>query len=275
LATASVVGFALVYATVLEVRGGDLFAVAHLLYLVTAILALATGPWVGALGGVFGAVLFDVAIVLNPSIPANNFFTTGGVIRVVSFVSIGVIVGWYARKNRRLEADLRRLTEIDHLTGIKNARGFEAALNGRLAVGRPFALLLGDVDGLKLVNDRHGHAAGDRMLKNLAQTLSGALEPGDELARIGGDEFALLVSVATPTDALQFAERYEQVAAAQGCGLTIGWGVYPNDAADAVALTMTADSRLYGRKAERYVDSGAQGTVVPITRLLGDASFSS
>jgi diguanylate cyclase (GGDEF)-like protein len=149
-----------------------------------------------------------------------------------------------------------------------------ASVNRRLSAGQPFALLLGDVDALKLINDRHGHAAGDAALKNLAAALAGALAPGDELARIGGDEFALLATIRSAADAFQLADRYEELAAGEACGVTFGWAVYPNDAVDAVSLTMTADSRLYARKADRFIDPNARGNVIQM-RPFGGISFSS
>jgi diguanylate cyclase (GGDEF)-like protein len=92
----------------------------------------------------------------------------------------------------------------DHLTGLLNRNGFrkaadrEHALAGR--TGAPLALALLDLDGFKDVNDQHGHAAGDRMLCELAEAWSRTLRPGDLLARMGGDEFAVLFPATAAAD---------------------------------------------------------------------------
>lgn len=84
---------------------------------------------------------------------------------------------------------------LDPLTGLLNRRAFHEALHQRLrrAARDPGALLLLDLDGFKAVNDRHGHAAGDLLLCALARRLRYALRPSDRVARMGGDEFLVLI----------------------------------------------------------------------------------
>jgi diguanylate cyclase (GGDEF)-like protein len=92
--------------------------------------------------------------------------------------------------------ELRRLTHTDPLTGVLNRLGFEHAARGAFRWhrrGRPLALAIADIDAFKLINDRHGHAAGDAVLACFAGHLSGALGRGEHVARIGGEEFALLL----------------------------------------------------------------------------------
>ena len=89
----------------------------------------------------------------------------------------------------------RREAALDSLTGIANRRTFERTCREWLEPNRPgFVLAMIDVDNFKQVNDRCGHATGDRLLVAVAETLSGSLRAGSLVARVGGDEFALLVA---------------------------------------------------------------------------------
>ena len=97
--------------------------------------------------------------------------------------------------------------EYDDLTGVLNRRGLGRHLEEAMARSSTHHLLLVDIDHFKQVNDRHGHPAGDALLRLLAQRLAHELRPDDGLARIGGEEFALLVSGMSDGDAGQLAER--------------------------------------------------------------------
>jgi len=112
------------------------------------------------------------------------------------------------QKNKELleaQEELRHLSTHDILTGLYNRAFFEEELK-RLSAGRrfPVSILAADVDGLKIVNDTLGHEAGDRLLKLAAAALSGAFRTGDVIARVGGDEFCVLLPAAD-ADAVQEA----------------------------------------------------------------------
>jgi diguanylate cyclase (GGDEF)-like protein len=108
-------------------------------------------------------------------------------------------------------ADLQHLADTDELTGIFNLRGFLAAAGQELARAarykRPLCLLYLDIDKFKAVNDTFGHAAGDRALKMVVKEMSRQLREGDIIARIGGDEFVMLLRESTPDEAAYVAER--------------------------------------------------------------------
>jgi diguanylate cyclase (GGDEF)-like protein len=91
---------------------------------------------------------------------------------------------------------LRELTLVDELTGLNNRRGFLVLAEKQLQIAqrtsRPDLLLFVDLDGMKAINDRHGHAAGDAALRRVAGVLRAAFRSSDILSRFGGDEFALL-----------------------------------------------------------------------------------
>ncbi|MEO6628009.1 MAG: diguanylate cyclase [Aquihabitans sp.] len=109
----------------------------------------------------------------------------------------------------RLKADLRRLSTTDPLTGVLNRRGLEEAYSSLgAAAGSSFiAVLVCDIDGLKQINDRHGHAAGDEAILAAAQLLETVAPDGAIVARVGGDEFVL----SFPTNPDDLADILEDI----------------------------------------------------------------
>lgn len=114
---------------------------------------------------------------------------------------------------------LRDAADHDGLTGLLNRRAFEARLQERLAQHLPpgggLALLWLDLDHFKAINDRHGHPAGDAVLRAVADTLRGVCGPGELCGRLGGEEFALLLSAPDCAAAHQAAERLRAAIVAQ------------------------------------------------------------
>jgi diguanylate cyclase (GGDEF)-like protein len=203
---------------------------------------------------------FDV--LLNPSIPSAEVLTVSTAIRLVTYSGIGVILGWFASHHRELVEQLRILAERDSLTGLPNTRAFEAAINRRLDAERPFALLIGDMDGLRSVNELKGHPEGDLLLHRLADALGRILGPEDEVARVGGDEFAVLARMRPGDDARERATRLE-AALGGTAGITFGWASYPADGDNALSLYRAADERLYARKLIRDRDTAGLA-VLPV-----------
>jgi diguanylate cyclase (GGDEF)-like protein len=243
----AVVLYAVVFTALLVFERPGL-GLGHFFYLPVALVALSTGPRLGALAGAAAAALYAVAFALNPEVPVTQFVTAGAAIRLVPFAASGALLGWFASSNKALVEKLQILAERDHLTGLPNTRAFEAAIARRFDTGRPFAILLGDMDGLKEMNDRHGEVEGDEALRRLGAMLTKALEPADELARVGGDEFAVLAALGSTQEAARLASRLEAVLAGAGLGITFGWAVHPQDGLNALSLYRAADERLYARK---------------------------
>ena len=244
---ASLLTFGLVFTGFLTLETPGL-GIANFYYFAVALVALALGPYFGAAAGGAAAGLYSVGIVLNSSLPTNEVLAQSAWIRLLTYAGIGFLIGYFAQRNQELVVQLRLLAERDALTGLPNTRGFEAAMSRRLAGGRSFALLLGDMDGLKLINDSRGHAEGNDVLQRLAAVLGQALRGEDEVARVGGDEFAVLSSVHSGEEARQLAERLETAVAAAGARITFGWAVSPGEGTEALTLFRTADQRLYERK---------------------------
>lgn len=159
--------------------------------------------------------------------------------------------------------DLEARIDIDPLTEILNRRGFERELNRALAYvkryGSSAALVFIDLDEFKPVNDRHGHAAGDAVLKVVAATLLGQLRASDVVARLGGDEFAALLwhvggsAAAAKARALERAV-YTTPVRWDGFVLVVGAsaGMALLGANDTAAEVLArADAAMYARKIER------------------------
>lgn len=206
-----------------------------------------------------------VLIAASPRLYEANL-ERGSVSRLVAFVVVAVVVTVVLRllKDRLVaaEAHQRRMALLDPLTGLVNRRGFdttlhdavaargEAGLHRRAADERPgFALLVFDLDRFKRINDTEGHPAGDRLLRTVAANCGAIVRPGDTLARIGGDEFAVIAPDAGTEGACRLGGELLDAVRRAGIEATVAWAVHPDDGADGDALLRTADRRLYEGKA--------------------------
>ena len=155
-----------------------------------------------------------------------------------------------------LAAEQRALT--DTLTGLRNRRALDEALAEAIARRGPFALMHMDLDFFKAVNDTLGHAAGDHVLRTVARVLTAEMRQGDTVARVGGDEFVLLLpGPATPpqlravadriigglTEPIAFEGRPCRISASIGITVATGAG-----RPDAATLQAEADAALYASK---------------------------
>lgn len=149
----------------------------------------------------------------------------------------------------RLSA-LREQAATDPLTGLGHHATFHEAL--ATSHRRPrTAVVLCDLDGFKRINDTHGHAHGDRVLCGVVDAMSGALRRGDRLFRIGGDEFAALLAVASEDEALDAATRLRAAVVEAALDVTISVGVaVPHDGEPDDELLARADQALYSVKAD-------------------------
>ncbi len=159
---------------------------------------------------------------------------------------------------------LENLSFTDELTGTLNRRGFEMALTREIGAAQRDpnscgTIIMVDLDGFKLVNDRFGHAAGDAYLQLVGKTLMGALRDGDTVARLGGDEFAIILPRSkTVTGQRRAAQLQAQLNAAAlnwkefALPLRASFGAASYVGGDtANDVLKRADARLYANKAAR------------------------
>jgi diguanylate cyclase (GGDEF)-like protein len=213
---------------------------------------------------------YDFALALFRFGIAHADQEADDIIFVVFILGIAMTVFGFRRYqdlSREIEArsaaerDARDLARHDSLTGLPNRRFFEEKLDeylGTVDAMHQMAVLMLDLDGFKMVNDTYGHAAGDKALSEFARRVSKVLRPGTFLARIGGDEFAIIKSkidsLDDPTNlarriAAAVAEPFviDEVTAEFGVG--IGIAIAPNDGIDPEELIRRADRALYRAKA--------------------------
>jgi len=160
----------------------------------------------------------------------------------------------------------------DHLTGLANRRRFERQFEREAArterYGRPFCLLLVDIDNFKDVNDTYGHDAGDEALRRVANVIQSGTRGIDTGARIGGDEFAVILPETPLARGLEVAERLRAEIAAleiEGVGrlsASLGVAELPSCARDGGALREAADAALYEAK-RRGRDRVCHAPVLP------------
>jgi diguanylate cyclase (GGDEF)-like protein len=141
----------------------------------------------------------------------------------------------------------------DPLTGLYDRRSFDRLLEMAIArsnrYGWPFTLVLIDLDGLKAINDRNGHPAGDTALRDIADRFRRVLRSGDAAARIGGDEFAMILPNTEPELVPSLLERVRNAPGDRPCpDFSYGVAQCPKEADEFDSLVRLADERLYQAK---------------------------
>jgi two-component system cell cycle response regulator len=174
------------------------------------------------------------------------------------FVALNVLLSrMVLQPLNRANLALDRLADTDALTGVHNRRSLDRRLQHALGVARsgqqPLSVIAFDLDHFKQINDRYGHDAGDEVLKQVSEALRGRLRQQDTLARVGGEEFIVVLPQATGDSARRVAESLRrQVSAAvtgRGGPVTASFGVTQWDGREAPqALLARADAALYAAK---------------------------
>ena len=180
-------------------------------------------------------------------------FTVAQFLKVISYA---VVLGGALLDNARLFDQVRQLAVTDPLTSLSNYRTLinvmESEIQRSRRTGRPFAILLLDLDGLKGINDQHGHLVGSRAICRLANVLRVHSRAMDTAARYGGDEFAVVLPEAGEEAASSVSRRICERLAKDGefprVTVSVGAAVFPRDGETIDALFNAADRALYGMK---------------------------
>ncbi|MFJ4431119.1 GGDEF domain-containing protein [Pseudomonas sp. NPDC089395] len=211
-----------------------------LFYLAKAIIAITPGTWIDL--ATFGGLIIQISLVEGAMAIMLIALSMTGTVR-------------YRREER-----IAQLAARDPLTALYNRRALEVRathLFRHVSPARPGALLLIDIDNFKLVNDLHGHAAGDRLLVALSEMIRAALPERSLAARLGGDEFVILLSDASSERVValggqlrtQFQAFAEQaMPTPQAVTLSIGANVFDQPPASLAALIEQGDVALYQSK---------------------------
>lgn len=226
---------------------GQAYGLASVLYVPVVLAAIAGGQRAALIAAPVVTGCYVVALWSHGSGPLS-LFTTGTVRLGVSLL-VGVLIGSAVDRSREDVRVAQRQAAIDPLTGLGNRRALEAAWSRRR--GAPVGVVMLDMDGLKALNDREGHAAGDHAIRALASAIERAVRPGDTIARVGGDEFVILVDVSTTNQLRAVADRISLSAHRAGVEASIGFALVPADANDLSTALADADERMYQLKVER------------------------
>jgi diguanylate cyclase (GGDEF)-like protein len=233
---------------------------AYLLPVITSALTL--GKVFTLLGvGLVAACYIYLAGGVSPENIASLPFIGGLFAQLGPVLLVGYITTMFSADIRYGLARAKMLAETDELTELLNVRGFALAANRLFAQaarhGRAASVLMIDSDNLKSVNDAHGHAAGNQLLRQLARAIQAELRFTDVAARYGGDEFIVLLPDTPAKGAMEVAERIRTRIATSplpvnGASVTasvsIGIACYPEDGGTLDALAAHADGALYSAK---------------------------
>jgi diguanylate cyclase (GGDEF)-like protein len=234
---------------------------AYLLPVITSALTL------GKLATLANVGLIAACYILLGSVSLEELFSlrflAGFAAQLAPVLLVAYITTMFSADIRYGLQQAKLLSETDDLTGLFNTRGFAIAANRlfgqALRYGRPASVLMIDCDNLKTINDTHGHDAGNRLIRQVANAVQAELRATDVPARFGGDEFIVLLPETPPKGGADVAERIRNAISARPlainaenvpCTVSIGVACYPEDGRSLDALAARADRALYQAKQE-------------------------
>jgi diguanylate cyclase (GGDEF)-like protein len=232
--------------------GDEMYYLWVVLYSAYFLGRAATAAYVALIALAYAVTL--AAIDPGP-IGTSRWLSTVGLV-----VGTALVVHLLSERIGRLVAELQIAARTDGLTGLPNRRAFEEHFEREVArairTDRPFALMLADIDQFKELNDRDGHLAGDAALTELGRLLPAQLRRNDVPARVGGDEFAVLLPELGAEEAVDLCSRLARAVSEgmreAGAPLSLSFGVaaFGRDGHTLDDLTRAADQGLYAAKRE-------------------------
>jgi diguanylate cyclase (GGDEF)-like protein len=203
----------------------------------------------------FGLVCVSFAVALVFWVPVDDGSLIMFLDTVMAMGIVAALVYMLKTQVGRLVTGLHKASTTDALTGVLNRGAFQERLDEALAAAdqQPLVLALLDLDNFKLVNDRHGHPAGDRALRRFCEIVQAEARLGDALGRLGGEEFGLLLAGTDLEGAHAFADRLRATVARETAagevGLTVSIGLSESSpATTSEDLLRSADIALYSAK---------------------------
>ena len=234
--------------------GRDVVRKRHVWLLVVPLVAAAAGFSLRGVRALWSAQSVATEMVTDSTVNVVSAVFYMVVALTFHATLIGLVVG-------RILIDLRYRSRHDGLTGLLNRRATEETLLAQMQrsrrTGEPFTVLMLDLDHFKTINDRHGHAAGDRALKHIAAALKAELREVDAVGRFGGEEFLVLMPGATVETAVTVADRLRTAlltdaprveGATLHLSVSIGIAQWREPAEEPSRLLMRADAALYDAK---------------------------
>jgi diguanylate cyclase (GGDEF)-like protein len=222
---------------------------------------LCAALWLAVLAGLLGTpappLAELIALGLALFLALLCFYMHGIGARIVEGIRLQLANAALAAQLGQALAAMAEQAATDALTGLPNRRSLDQALAAQLAMaqreGRPFSVLMLDLDHFKAVNDTHGHGVGDAVLRAFAQRIQGQLRRSDVCFRYGGEEFVVVLAGTASEVALDTAERLRLAVAGAplvpGVAVTVSVGSASwHEGEDAAALLARADTALYAAK---------------------------
>lgn len=210
---------------------------------------------------IVGTLAMWTPLVYNFSVVAGTGFTPRVVVMTAVLWAMALLIARNRHATEEAELNARRLALTDPLTGVANLRTFDDELQRALVEARASGITLGvafvDVNGLKAANTVFGHAGGDRLIRATANALVASAEVEDQVARVGGDEFAVLIPGAGAAEMKIFETEFALILSDMESPVgeypielsaSIGTAVYPADGATLETLMAVADERMYDSK---------------------------
>ena len=177
------------------------------------------------------------------------------------YLLVAYLTSLLAADLKNAREGLEQLSDTDELTGLKNRRAFNSALEAEVKkaarYSRVFSVLMLDADDLKPVNDRFGHATGDRLIISIAQVVQESLRETDILARYGGDEFVVILTETAKDRAVEVAERirasventsFSEAGERVSSTISVGISCFSDKSQDGLDIIADADKKLYESK---------------------------